>query len=102
VRKKLDKREKNGYEVIEAKFFPRQEKQRDPFNLMLYIGTPDNSDYAGPAEEEDIANVIQNAKGFSGHNIDYLLNLADFVRNNIPEDEDAHLFKLEQLVKSKL
>ena len=98
VKSQLDYREKGGYSTVMAEFHPRAEDIH-PFPLMLYIGTPDNPNYAGPAEDKEIADIIKVSVGPSGKNIDYLFNLAQFVRENIPEDNDTHLFTLESLVR---
>lgn len=98
VKSQLDYREKNGYEMVEITFHPRDSSHK-PFNLSLYIAAPGNNDYAGPAQEAEIATIIKTSVGPSGKNVDYLLNLAEFVREHIPEDKDDHLFILERLVK---
>ena len=65
---------------------------------MLYIGSADNPLYS-PSDENEIAKVIYTSVGESGKNSEYLFNLAQFVRQNIPEDQDSHLFEIERLVK---
>ena len=97
VRSHLDYREKGGYTRVCVLFHPR-EKNIESFSIMLYIGTADNPLYY-PADDNDIASVINRSIGESGKNSDYLFNLADFVRQFIPEDDDSHLFKIERLVR---
>lgn len=42
---------------------------------------------------------ILECQGSSGPNAEYLLRLADFMREEIPEALDEHLFSLERLVR---
>lgn len=48
----------------------------------------------------EIAEQILTCKGPSGTNYEYLINLAEAVRNLSPQVQDDHLFELEDLVKS--
>ncbi len=41
-------------------------------------------------------------KGEAGHNIEYVLRLAEFFRANLPEVIDDHLFTLESLVRKRM
>jgi cation transport regulator ChaC len=96
VRQHLDHREKGGYTTVKVTFHPC-DKSED-VDLVLYIGTEDNPNYLGPAPLEDIANQIYRSVGPSGKNIEYLLNLANAVRTELPGVEDSHLFELESKV----
>nr|CAB3230353.1 cation transport regulator-like protein 2 [Phallusia mammillata] len=101
VRNHLDYREKGGYSAVNVEFYPR-DSNLAPFKLMLYIGNPGNPNYAGPAEHSEIAKIIASSVGPSGKNTEYLFNLAKYVRDNIPEDKDSHLFDLERLVLKEI
>lgn len=93
----LNHREKQGYVANTVMFHP-EDSDLKPFSLNIYIGSPDNSDFAGPAPLETISNVIVNSEGPSGKNIDYFLNLVNYIKTNLPQDKDEHLFQLETLV----
>ncbi|KAJ8711630.1 hypothetical protein PYW08_008584 [Mythimna loreyi] len=68
-------------------------------NALLYIAVPENRHWLGAAPLPDIAKQILECKGQSGPNAEYLLRLADFMRDEIPEALDEHLFSLERLVR---
>ena len=70
--------------------------------MVAYAATPKNSLYLGPASPEQIASQIAYAKGNSGLNIEYLVRLADFMREKVPDYDERHLFDLEKLVKKEL
>ena len=79
-------------------FHPRDSSESS-FDLDIYIGTPDNPFFLGPAKLEDIAQQIYSSEGPSGRNTEYLFELAASLRKIIPETEDQHVFDLEKLVK---
>ena len=97
----LDFREKDGYKATWVTFHPKH-LHRCPFQAKLYIATPCNEFYLGPAPLSEIAEQILQSKGLSGTNTEYLMNLAQAVRSIHPEINDDHLFQLEALVKNGL
>ena len=42
------------------------------------------------------------AQGTNGTNIEYIAKLADYFRNNVPEETDSHLFTLDKMIKESL
>lgn len=80
-----------------VEFIPK-EKSQDPLLALVYIATSDNPIYLGPASDKEIAAQIAICSGSTGHNIEYLLRLAEFMRLYCPEVEDEHLFSIEAAV----
>ncbi|XP_046669347.1 glutathione-specific gamma-glutamylcyclotransferase 1 [Homalodisca vitripennis] len=93
-----------GYLTKFTTFFPREDDEPAlaPFPALLYIAVPGNSLWLGEAPLTDIASQIVSSSGASGHNVEYLLKLASFMREFIPEAEDSHLFTLEFLVRTRI
>lgn len=83
-----------GYITEMVEFIP-QEKGQDTVLALVYIATSDNPIYLGPASDTEIATQIAICRGNTGHNIEYLVRLAEFMRLYCPEVEDDHLFSIE-------
>ncbi|XP_063241054.1 glutathione-specific gamma-glutamylcyclotransferase 1 [Bacillus rossius redtenbacheri] len=89
-----------GYEVRPADFHPADGKTA-PFAALAYVATPGNRHWLGDAPLPLIAAQIADSCGASGHNVEYLVRLARFVRQHAPpEAADEHLFALEAMVLS--
>ncbi|CAH0596204.1 unnamed protein product [Chrysodeixis includens] len=95
-----------GYRTYTVNFHPRPDLEEysssssnEKKDALLYIAVPENQHWLGSAPLPDIAKQILECKGSSGTNAEYLLRLADFMRDEIPEALDEHLFSLERLVK---
>lgn len=56
----------------------------------------------GPAPLPQVATEIADATGHCGHNAEYLLRLASFMKEHVPDAWDEHLYLLEHLVRSRL
>ncbi|XP_019407869.1 PREDICTED: glutathione-specific gamma-glutamylcyclotransferase 1 [Crocodylus porosus] len=91
-----------GYDTKLVKFHPLEKDADEPILALVYIATPQNPSYLGPASEEDIAAQIIVSSGRAGHNMEYLLRLADFMRYFCPQVEDEHLFSIEEAIVSIL
>jgi cation transport regulator ChaC len=87
----LDLREKNGYlrEVITLHFLEGGVSEG-----LIYVAGPDNAAFLGEASESEIARHIADAHGPSGLNRDYLLHLAQALRDLNAHDD--HVFAIER------
>lgn len=83
-----------GYITQMVEFIPK-EKGQGSLLALVYIATSSNPIYLGPASDKEIASQIAMCSGSTGHNIEYLVRLADFMRISCPEVEDDHLFSIE-------
>jgi cation transport regulator ChaC len=87
----LDHREKNGY--LRLALSMHFDDGSSALGLV-YIADADNAAFLGPASERDIARQIATSCGPSGHNRDYLMELAQALR--ALEKHDAHVFAIER------
>ncbi|XP_041832161.1 glutathione-specific gamma-glutamylcyclotransferase 1-like [Melanotaenia boesemani] len=84
-----------GYITRIVDFYPEGE-DRSPVPALVYIATADNPLYLGPATPEEIGAQIAVCRGRTGHNLEYLLRLAEFMRKSCPHVEDHHLYSIEK------
>lgn len=87
----LDHREKNGYLRLATEMTFEDGGTAEG---IVYIATDGNAAFLGPASEEDIARQIFTARGPSGPNSEYLLELARALR--ILGKQDAHVEAIER------
>ena len=90
----LDFREKNGYERFEV---PLTLANAGEVTGLVYIGAVDNFAWLGDADLVDMAAQIARSSGPSGHNADYLFDLASALRDL--DVTDTHVFELETAVR---
>lgn len=91
----LDHREKNGYLRLATEM---HFEDGDSAEGIVYIATHENEAYLGPASEHDIARQIAGARGPSGPNSEYLLELAQALREL--GKPDPHVFEIERHLAS--
>lgn len=99
----LDKREceLGGYHRQQTTFFPRGSPSKS-LSVELYIALETNRLWLGEASLEAIATQVMACRGPSGHNVEYVLCLAAFMHQCVPEVRDEHLFKLEAIIWSRI
>ena len=90
----LDHREKNGYERVPIEITLAHTGAR--VDGITYNAAHNNHAYLGPASMSELAAHISRSRGPSGSNSEYLLKLADALREIGEQDE--HIFELEALL----
>ncbi len=91
----LEHREKGGYRREEIEIVLRDGMPPRVVGVV-YMATPGNPNYLGPAPLDDIAAQVRGSEGPSGHNVEYVTRLAESLR--LMEADDAHVFAVERLV----
>jgi len=81
----LDQRERGGYERVEAALHFADEGMPASCKGILYLATPDNPNYLGPASLEAIAKQVLSSSGPSGDNLEYVLRLAESLKQISPD-----------------
>ncbi|OWF51447.1 glutathione-specific gamma-glutamylcyclotransferase 1-like [Mizuhopecten yessoensis] len=87
-----------GYEAFVTKFHVRGTNDL-PVDVLVFTATSSSHLYMGPADTNVMAEQIFNTRGQAGPNTDYVTNIADYIRKHIPEDNDDHLFSLDQTLR---
>lgn len=72
----------------------------DTLDALVYMATPDNEHYLGPAPVDQMAQRIIDAHGPSGANREYLFALEAQLRQH--QIDDPHVFTLAQRVRQLL
>lgn len=98
VKEYLDIREINGYSIHYTPFLPADGSL--PIKTLVYIGTPDNEQFVGPQDPQQLAEHIFRSQGPSGLNRDYLLNLDTALNELATESGDVHTHDLAERVRA--
>ncbi len=94
----LDHREKNGYERHRTRLY--LDHREETVTGTFYIAAEDNPAFLGDDHADAIAAQIAAREGPSGRNADYLLQLAEALRQL--GDHDPHVMDLEFRVRALL
>ena len=106
VKEYLDIREINGYTIHYTPFHPAPSldaslpPQREPIHALVYIGTPDNEQFVGPEDPQQLAEHIYHSQGPSGLNRDYLWGLEEALNGLSVESEDEHVTDLSNRARA--
>lgn len=95
---RLDHREKGGY--ARHRLTLHLPESGRSLEALVYVATPANPNYLGPAPLAAMVTTMARASGPSGPNHEYVTRLADAVRAMGARDE--HLFTLEQHLRERL
>jgi cation transport regulator ChaC len=95
-------REKNGYLRYEVDIYFKGLKSENIQNAeykkgVVYIAHEDNAAFLGDASEHEIALQIHRCSGPSGHNRDYVFQLAEALQ--ALGDKDEHVISIERILK---
>jgi glutathione-specific gamma-glutamylcyclotransferase len=93
VQEYLDIREINGYSIQYTPFHPADQSM-DDIRCMVYIGIPDNPQFMGALKPADVAKKINESRGPSGDNREYLLQLEKALSTLSYDSGDNHVTDL--------
>lgn len=90
-----------GYTTLMVNFYPRA-AHHQPILVLVYVALPNNPMYLGPKPYPEMAREVVSSEGECGTNIEYVLNIAEFMRDEVPGVDDEHLFMLEMHIITSL
>jgi len=90
-----------GY-IQKITLFHTADSKHAPFPVLVFVATPKSSYWLGPAESHVIAEQVIGSSGPSGHNVEYVLRLADWFHQMLPNVYDDHLFSIETQLRIKI
>jgi cation transport regulator ChaC len=98
VHEQLDVREQGGFDRCRVRIWFGDETRASQRGTV-YLAPPGNPNYLGPAPAREIAEQIRASSGPSGPNTEYVLRLAEALREM--GADDAHVFEIEQLLLAR-
>ena len=92
-----------GYKTKMLPFIARNnDSSIEQITALTFIAMPENRLFLGPIDLDDMAIGIIAFHGESGSNVEYVIRMAEFMHDNIPEEHDEHLFELETKIRLRL
>jgi len=91
----LDRRESGGFARLELPL-EFADGPREPAVALVYVAGEENPNFLGPAPARDIARQVRRSRGHSGSNAEYVLRLAEALREHAVED--AHVAEIAALL----
>ena len=83
---RLDARESGGFDRCSVEATLRR-TPNESVSALTYIAPPGNPNYLGPAPNVEIARQVRGSHGPSGSNLEYVVRLADFLRELGVDDD---------------
>jgi glutathione-specific gamma-glutamylcyclotransferase len=96
ILEELDFREQDGYVRQELALHFEGSRDESPQAGLAYVALPGNPQYLGPAPLPVIAAQMRAARGPSGSNAEYLVQLAETLR--ALEADDPHVYELAAML----
>ena len=94
-----------GYKTKMLPFIAKNNDSSDNLEqiaALTFIAMPENRLFLGHIDLDDMAAGIIASHGESGSNVEYVIRMAEFMHDNIPEEHDEHLFELETKIRLRL
>lgn len=98
VKEYMGIREINGYSMHWIDFHPADGSKT--VKTLAYIGLPDNAQFVGVQDPQNLAEHIYKSEGPSGLNTEYLLKLDAALNELTPNSKDEHIHDLAERVRA--
>jgi glutathione-specific gamma-glutamylcyclotransferase len=73
---------------------------QNTINCLVYIGMPDNPQFLGPQDPQELAAHVLRSSGPSGPNREYLYLLEEALLSLSPESKDGHISDLAKRARA--
>lgn len=93
-----------GYDVYVVPVYSKNQSPDSEPNMysVLYIATDTCKGYIGDGPIEKTVEDIATARGKVGHSIEYLFRITDFMKEQIPDVYEEHLYTLDKMVRERI